>query len=127
MNFYRKFINSEVSSRSDLENICERLGITCRVDWAENWDGTDSILNIGDDDEGTHWVVATKEKKYFDPFGLAPDSDIPSWDELQWKPFQVQSIDTGYCGQYCCLYLWYSQRGREDEFWAIFQASKYDR
>jgi len=119
MDFYRKFINSEVSSRSDLENICEKLNIVCRVDWAENWDGSDSILNIGDGD-GTHWVVATKNNFYFDPFGLAPDSDIPGWEELEWKPFQVQSMTTGYCGQYCCLYLWYHQHGVLDDFWALF-------
>lgn len=127
MNFYRKFINQEVSSRSDLENICERLGVTARVDWADNWDGSDSILNIGDNGEGTHWVVATSEKKYFDPFGLPPDSDIPGWRDLQWIPFQVQAMTTGYCGQYCCLYLWYSQRGEEDEFWRIWQTPPLKR
>lgn len=121
-NIFEKFINKPLSSRAELENLCEKIDIKAKVDWAENWDGTTAILNIGDY-EGTHWVaisVQGDKKMYFDSFGLTPDSDIPNWSELEWKPFQIQPIDQGFCGQYCVCFLWYMQNNQEDEFWRLW-------
>lgn len=135
-NIFEKFINKPLSSRAELENLCEKLDIKANVDWAENWNGATAILNIGDN-EGTHWVAisclkdkdagyapsgsTTSDRKiYFDSFGLPPDSDIPNWSELEWNPFQIQPIDQGFCGQYCVCFLWYMQHNQEDEFWKLW-------
>lgn len=112
-------LHKQESSRSDLENLLESLGIKANVMWAKDYPGRGkAILNIGDG-IGTHWV-ATDGKHYFDPFGLAPDSDIPGYEDFEWIPIQIQSMKTGYCGQYCVLWLWYLAEHNLDEFYNLF-------
>lgn len=114
-----QILHKQESSRSDLENLLESLGIEANVMWAKDYPGHGkAILNIGDM-IGTHWV-ATDGEHYFDPFGLAPDSDIPGYEKLEWVPIQIQSMKTGYCGQYCVLWLWYLSHKNFEEFYKLF-------
>jgi len=69
------------------------------------------IINIGDDDVGTHWTGAYKKGSqvcYFDSFGVpAPELIETQLDnKYHFNPYQIQAVGDGLCGQYVVLWLY---------------------
>jgi hypothetical protein len=118
-------IRKPVTSKLDLERLCEKLGIPVMIDWIDNYnkdlesnERIGQILNIDADHiGGSHWV-ATCGEHYFDSFGLPPARE---WlDHLKWNQMQVQSRRSGGCGNYAVLWLHYATQGRPEEFYSLF-------
>lgn len=82
------------------------------------------ILNLGNDlIGGTHWLAVNNEsKEFFDPIGAPPPNYIPK-DYKNNNNNGIQDIKYGRCGQYCCLFLYYSNKGKSKDFFKIFSNS----
>lgn len=75
------------------------------------------IINVGEDDVGTHWVGAVKNKNevyYFDSFGVPAPEVIEDLFQMKgdyknynFNPYQIQRIGDGLCGQYVVLFLYW--------------------
>ena len=80
------------------------------------------ILNLGNDIiGGTHWVAVNNEtKEYFDPLGGPPPDYIPR-DYKNNNHHTYQNWRFAHCGQYCVLWLYYSNRGNSDKFFELFR------
>jgi hypothetical protein len=79
------------------------------------------IINMADSTEhGTHWIALYLAKYgkhcqaiYFDSFGKEPPIDIMTFCkrygviELLVNNNQIQSINSGFCGQYCLDFLYF--------------------
>jgi len=113
------------TSKKDLINISKSLNINnLQVKWAEEYDiekdkNIPTILNIGDNHEGSHWVAVYKGN-YFDSFGMAPDSDIPGYKQLKYNEIQIQDINKEFCGSYCLLWLYYAINNDIKTFYNLF-------
>ncbi len=127
-NLYKKIninsiITSGETSRLELELLAKKLDIPVEINWLKDYDENNKgpqILNMGNPKlSGTHWV-ATYNGKYFDSFGLPPP---PQLQNLEWIPFQIQSIRSAHCGQYAMLWLYYMMRGEEDQFYNMFNVT----
>jgi hypothetical protein len=69
---------------------------------------------------GSHWIALYKNK-FFDSFGLPPsDIVLKNGFKGDWKGVQIQSMQTGGCGQYCLLWLYYVLSGDEAGFYELF-------
>ena len=81
------------------------------------------ILNIGNRMiGGTHWVAVNNEtREYFDPLGVMPDYDYIPKEYTNNDHLPVQDWRYGGCGQYCVLWLYYSNLGKREEFFKLFQ------
>lgn len=74
------------------------------------------IINLQDsaDGNGTHWVavyIEDGQAVYIDSFGMPPPAEVQLW-LYPFKPYaysirQVQSMETGHCGQYATYALWF--------------------
>ncbi len=141
----RDLIKLGTTSADDLKQMAKSLGIqNLSVDWGSNAPSLQdsiknkhpAIWNIADNGIGTHWVASYGDQ-YFDPTGLPPDiqftkyrheglgSSLPGTSALgarsyQWSPYQVQSVDSSYCGQYCLLWLYHAIRNDIPRFYMEF-------
>ena len=88
------------------------------------------IINMSDseDSNGTHWTalwvagrrVGRKEKSpcvHMDSFGVAPAGQIVNFckslgRQMMYSKRQIQNIRSGYCGQYCLIFLRFMSLGR---------------
>ena len=118
-----KIIKQPMTTRSELEYLAQKLNIpNVKVCWLKDCDALPNvnyIINLGNPHiGGSHWC-ATSQGYYFDPFGIDPP---PQLENLQWTPLQIQSIRTGYCGNYCMLWLYYAIRNEQDQFYSAFDA-----
>jgi len=119
---FKKILKSEMTSRSDLEFMCDKLGLkNVKISWLKDYDSNYSgpqILNLGNNTiGGTHWV-AIDNNFYFDSFGITPP---PQLEHLQYTPLHIQNINFGFCGNYCLLWLYYSKMDELDQFYNLFK------
>ena len=134
--FISQIIDSSLTTDYELQRICDILGIDVFpigfkdvvIDNFRNYlmqNGLDDsvnysmILNLQDYGEGngTHWVALFCPKGadynlYFDSFGQPPPSNIEDISEdmgrkLYYQTNQIQKLQSGGCGQYCVLFLYY--------------------
>jgi hypothetical protein len=94
------------------------------------------IINMQDSTsgEGSHWVGLVLEpargKKYyawyFDGYGVDPPEEVLSFSKkygasnLFFSPYQVQAINTNFCGQYTMLWLYTMLKTKgtyEERYW----------
>jgi len=125
-NLFKKYdINSLISgkgtSKKDLKIIAKKLNIPVKIIWLKDYNKNDNspqILNLGNDIiGGSHWI-AVYDNKYFDSFGFPPP---PGLTHLEYIPFQIQDMDSKYCGQFCLLWLYYIIKNEQDQFYNLFE------
>ncbi len=117
---FNKIINKSGTNKDDLNKLLAHMGIRAGIDWGYNFNKRIPmmILNLGKF-QGTHWVaVDNKHKRYFDSFGLPPPEYIPK--DYEYTTLQIQDINTGRCGQYVSLWLYYSSINEIDKFYNMF-------
>lgn len=82
------------------------------------------IINLQDSTEGsgTHWVAVWIEKGacYFDSFGIDPPVAVMQWLRnitltILVNHKQIQNINSGWCGQYCIVFLKYMTDNKSDD------------
>ena len=67
---------------------------------------------------GTHWTcfyIERNEAVYFDPFGVVPPQELVvalKGYKTIYNTMDIQALDTGGCGYYCLLFLWWMSRHR---------------
>lgn len=121
---YNYILAKSATNKEDLYKICQSLGLSnTRIEWANHFSKKEDrmILNLGNPiSGGSHWcAVDNVNKRYFDPFGMSPPTYIP--DNYEYTPLSVQNIKFGHCGQYCCLFLYYSKINEIDKFYNLFE------
>jgi hypothetical protein len=65
-------------------------------------------------EKGTHWVCFHNSGgiiRYFDSFGMIPLIEVVKWAKknkfsLYHNIIQVQSLNSGFCGEYCLLFIY---------------------
>ena len=68
-------------------------------------------MNLEDNNgNGSHWfcIFNSQDKYYFDSYGLPPPVEVMKF--LQngvYHTFQVQDLNSNYCGQLCLYVLFY--------------------
>lgn len=117
-------LNKSATNREDLYKICRSFGLrNTKIEFARNFSPRYErmILNLGNPiSGGSHWVaVDNVNKRYFDPFGMNPPTYIPK--DYEWTPLSIQNINYGHCGQYCCLFLYYSKMNEIDKLYNLFE------
>jgi hypothetical protein len=118
------------SSVVELKGIGEKMGLepihfTMRDDIYDIPKGFKNvIINLSDDPRsGTHWTCCRilKDKiLYFDSFGLIYPLELEEYAKKNNKKIyynikQIQSLDNGYCGQYCLLALYCMEHNKDLE------------
>ncbi len=79
------------------------------------------IINIGDNNIGTHWVCLNIDKNknalYFDSYAVSPSNDIILWADrnkiknIYWNNAeQFQNLDEELCGLWCIVALYFMQK-----------------
>lgn len=114
-------IRQSVSSREDLETLCQRLGFDVDFCWIDDYEPTmrNAIVNIDADHiGGSHWCAIYNNEFYFDPLGLPIARN--HLDYLQYTSIQIQDPNHGGCGQYAVLWLWYANNNDMEGFYALF-------
>ena len=121
-------LRRSMTTKDQVQQLLDALNIKGNVAWSMDFDMSqpNQVLNMGNGlIGGTHWVaVDNVHKRYFDPFGLPPVPSIPK--DYDWYPLQIQNIRYGHCGQYCALFLYYSQKNNIAEFYNIFDEASDD-
>jgi len=116
-------IRNSITSDDDLRKAGQRLNIDIGIVWLRDYrhwmEDYPTIINLGSSiSGGTHWIAIYKEH-YFDSFGMPP----PHWQGLErkeWTDLQIQSIEQGYCGAYCILFLYHAINNSLPEFYSEF-------
>lgn len=114
-------IRQSVSSREDLQTLCDRLGFKVDFCWIDDYRPTmrNAIVNIDEDHiGGSHWCAIYNNEFYFDPLGLPIARDHLGY--LQYTSIPVQSFKFGACGLYSILYLYYANNDDIEGFYALF-------
>jgi hypothetical protein len=71
----------------------------------------DNETTAGQINPGTHWTglwISGRMGLYFDPFGIAPPSEVQLFADtldLYYNEQQVQNIRSGWCGYYVLFFL----------------------
>lgn len=120
---FSNIIKKSNTTTDDLYKILKEIDMKdVKIDWSYNFNKNIPymILNLGNIGiGGTHWVaVDNKHKIYFDSLGASPPSYIP--DDYQYNNVQIQDYNFGHCGQYACMFLYYSKNGEVDRFYNLF-------
>lgn len=118
-------LKKSLTTKKDLYDLANLLDF--KIDWIgfgndfKPSNGKLQILNLGNFSiGGSHWcAVNTETRDYFDPIGAPPDDYIPK--DYKYYNLPIQNMRFGYCGSYCCLWLYYSNRGELDEFYNTFK------
>lgn len=115
---FKKFLNKSMTTKQELEDVMKKLNIPGNVAWLIDFDKKqpNQILNMGNGFlGGTHWIAVDNiNKRYFDSFGLPPPPTIPK--DYEYTTLHIQNINYGRCGQYCILFLYYSNMDEVDKF-----------
>lgn len=114
-----------LTTTKDLHNLSKLLGF--KIDWIgfghdfNESNGKLQVINLGNMRiGGTHWCgVNTESKEYFDPLSSPPDNYIPK--DYKYYNLPIQNMQFGRCGQYTCMFLYYSNKGESDEFFDLFK------
>lgn len=118
-------INSGRTSKEELIKLCKTLKIPLNklyIGWSTdpiNKLKKYNILNIGKI-AGTHWVCIFhgKDRKiYMDPLGFPSEDKFKNYER---SDIQIQGLDKEYCGQFCCLFLYYCMIDEIDRFYSLF-------
>jgi hypothetical protein len=124
INNLHSLLTKGMTTIKDLHNMADLLGF--KIDWIGFGDdfkesnGKLQILNLGSWKNQSHWVaVNTESKEYMDPLSAPPDNYIPK--DYKHYDLPIQNMNWGRCGQYVCLFLYYSNRGETDEFFDLFK------
>lgn len=89
------------------------------------------IINLANSNqEGTHWVAlwvasAIADRKvteafYFDSFGIVPPIEVRQFAKrcgaktLKYNTEQIQSINSGWCGEYCLDFLYFMSHSKHE-------------
>ncbi|ETM00118.1 hypothetical protein L917_03127 [Phytophthora nicotianae] len=120
----KSIITLSRTTDDQLMKLANSLGVKVdQIDFKQNLDRSKdyAILNMGTPKiGGTHWIaVSNKHKRYFDPLGLPRPRVIPK--DYSYKEVDIQDPQFGHCGQYCVLWLYYLQHGKEDDFYKLFK------
>ncbi len=135
-------MNESFTTPSDLFKLARRLGV--RLAWVGFKDkiplklipGMGYIVNLQSSDEGngSHWVCFQisndgKIAAYFDSFGSEMPIEVEmvlfSQAGLGWvfkNKKIIQNLRSGYCGQYCLMFLSFCQSKAEYPLWATVRA-----
>lgn len=120
------------SSTNDLYTLADKIGlkdlIVIRKKQFNNVKNnyTNIILNLDDINNGSHWcAINTKHKIYFDSYNQPPPKIIPKDYKQANSQFEIQSLDSKFCGQISILFLYYLQKNKNPdkgirEFYAKF-------
>ena len=80
------------------------------------------IINLDSDGNGTHWcAINTKKKIYFDSYNQIPPKIIPKTYKSIKHNFELQTIDAEDCGQLSLLFLYYTSKGKTEDFYKLFK------
>ena len=110
---------NSISSDIELIRLCTRAGILKPQIISRdkiNWNSSGNyIINLAPStSDGTHWValhIKNKDATYFDSFGEPPPLDVLRFlsdhgiYSYLCNDTQIQDIRSGYCGQYCVMFL----------------------
>lgn len=123
----KSIIKLSRTTDDQLLHLAQSLGVKVnQIDFKQYLDRSVdySIINMGTPKiSGTHWMaVSNKDKKYFDPLGLPRPRVIPP--SYTYREIEIQNPRFGHCGQYCILWLYYLQHGKEDDFFKLFHEQK---
>ncbi len=89
---------------------------------------SDSVDAKGRELPGTHWTAVYVEKgkkgkwhgAYFDTFGAPPPVAVQQYLRptvpYSFSCFDIQSVESGWCGTYCVLFLFFMSRNRCGSF-----------
>lgn len=122
------------SSPEDLYKIADKIGLSNLLiirkkdlkKALKDKNNVNIIINLDDVNNGSHWcALNTKKKMYFDSYNMEPPNIIKNYKSYT-KNFQIQSILSDFCGQVCCLFLYYCERNKIDEFYSLFRDTLED-
>ena len=114
-----------ITSDEDLYSLSDRSGILlnniCYRDQLIKMPYDNYIINLSPSvQDGSHWVALYLNKRktpvYFDSFGMVPPLEViklirkSGHDNYLCNSKQVQDIRSGYCGEYCLMFLKYMNR-----------------
>lgn len=118
-NSISKILRSPVSSKADLEKLSDKLGLSIKIDWLDNYKhGDTGIYNIDADHiGGSHWISIVGDQ-YFDPLGLPIARD--NLNHLQYTTLPIQNFRAGGCGLYALLFIYYAKNNDVDGFFNLF-------
>jgi len=110
------------SSTSDLYDLAKKVGlkdlIVIRKKDFHNYKNSyeNIIINLDDVANGSHWcAVNTKHKIYFDSYNQPPPNVIPKDYKQANSQFEIQSLDSQFCGQISILFLYYLQKNKNPD------------
>ncbi len=125
-----------ITSSDDLYKDCRRFGILVNQIGFRNklikGENPNYIINLASaGQEGTHWVALYlgDNAYYFDSFGQVPPLEVLDLiDQCGYPEYfinakQIQDIRSGFCGEYCVLFLKYmnARNGTEMQRFSRFQ------
>ena len=97
------------------------------------------IINLADSTtHGTHWTALWLDARgcaYFDSFGIAPPLAVEEFcrrygcHKILMSQVQIQSIQSGHCGQYCIDFLAFMSRNKHvtmEKRYEIFLSQFHD-
>jgi len=127
--FVSEILKKPMTTRSDLEFLLSKLGIEpFRVVWLKDADPNyreAQVINLGNEIiGGSHWTC-TYDGVYFDPFGMVSPQKFEDAG-YDWVGLPVQDMRYGYCGGYCCLWLYYAKMNEIDQFYNFFKIDPND-
>jgi hypothetical protein len=110
-----------MQSDQELSSICKRIGVPLIGIYTkdklpkERRNGA-YIINMQDDNagSGSHWssfIIEGRHAAYFDSFGIHAPANVQLY-LYPYRPYlyntkHIQSIQTGFCGEYCAFWLKY--------------------
>jgi hypothetical protein len=119
-------INKSITTNLDLLNLAKKFNIDLDAviykDKLLEYDPNKNasyILTLRDstDNETGHWValyIHNNKAIYFDSFGVIYPNVVREFcknKELEYNSKELQNINSGFCGQYCLMFLNYLQHG----------------
>ena len=120
-----------LTSNIELINLCRSYNIPLDAvlykNQLVNYDSNKTksfIIDLHDDkDKSTgHWTALFKQNNqwfYFDPFGIIYPSIVKRFcnnKDIEYNTEQIQSFQSGYCGYYCFIFLYYMNQGKTLKF-----------
>lgn len=121
------------SSTNELYALANKLGLKNVIiirknkfnDYQKDYENI--IMNLDDINNGSHWIcVNTKHKIYFDSYNQLMPNIIPKDYKQANSQFEIQSLNSEFCGQICVLFLYYLQKNKNPnksikEFYSKFK------
>jgi hypothetical protein len=126
-----KILKKGSSSENDLLEICNYLDIKINFIGSiydiKNLKDKNYIFLLSPSKKilNGHWtsLYNTKNKSYyFDSQGIPPSQIlVDNIKNIEYNPYQIQTINQTYCGLFCCYFLYYmNQSGNKDKHFKNF-------